>query len=124
MSLNRWLIVILMMAFFLALNPLGAQAQAGPYRHFGPHSKYHHPHGKAYGWHGSRHHAFDRYQKHFRRCGKGPRHLHHFAHQAGPPPVAYVAPVTPIIGVPYSQPQPFYSQPATPGFSGQLNWNF
>ena len=121
MNLNRWLSVILMMGLFLALNPLGAQAE--PYPPFGPHPKYHHPRGNAYGWHGQRHHAFDRHQKHFRRSGIGPQHPRHYANYAGPP-VAYAAPVAPIIGIPYSQPQPFASRPAIPGLSGNLNWNF
>jgi hypothetical protein len=123
MNLNRWLSVILMMGLILALNPLGAQAR--PYPHFKHHPKYHHPHGNAYGRHGPRHHAFDRHHKHFRRSCKGPHNPRHYVHHAGPPPVVYVAPVTPIIGIqPYSQPQPFFSQPATPGLSGQFNLNF
>lgn len=108
MNLKKWLTVILIMGLFLAFNPLSGQA--GPY---------HHPYGKAYGWHGKRHHGFDRGRKHSRHCYRGPHDSHHFA---GPPPVAYVTPVTPLIGIPYAQPQ--YSQPATPGFSGSLNYNF
>jgi len=121
MNLRRWLSVILMMGLILALNPLGAQAE--PYSHFRYHPKYHHPRGNAYGWHGPRHHGFDRPYKHFRRSGMGPHHPRHYAHHAGPP-VAFVAPVAPIIGIPYQQPQPFFSQPATPGLSGQLQFNF
>ncbi len=122
MNLKRWLSVILMMGLILALNPLGAQA--GPFSHFKHHRKYHHPYGKAYGWHGPRNHAFGRHHKPFRSSWRGPYHHRHYVHHAGPAPVAYVAPVAPIIGIPYSQPEPFYSQPATPGLSGQLNWNF
>ena len=111
MNLNRWLSVILMMGLILALNSLSAQAD--PYR------PYHHPHGNAYGWDGPRPHGFNRHYKHFR----GSHHSQQYAHHAGPP-VAYVAPVAPIIGIPYQQPQPFFSQPATPGLSGQLQFNF
>jgi hypothetical protein len=121
MYLNRWLSVILMMGFILVLNPLGAQAD--PYPHFKHHPKYHHPHGKAYGWHGSKHHGFDRpYKKHFRHAGMGPHHPRQYGHYAGPP-VAYVTPVAPMVGIPYQQPQP-YSQPPIPGLSGNVNWNF
>jgi hypothetical protein len=109
MNLNRWLTIILMMGLILALTPLGAQA--GPYPHFEEHPRYRHPHGKAYGWHGARHHAFDRHHKHFR----------HYAHHAGPPPVAYVTPVAPVVGIPFAQPQPYFPQP---GLSGHLQWNF
>jgi hypothetical protein len=118
MNLKRWLSVILMMGLILALNPLGAQAD--PH-----HPRYHHPRGNAYGWDGPRQHASARHQKHFRRSCNGPRHPRHHGRYAGPPQVAYVTPVTPIIGIqPYTQPQPYYSQPATPGLSGNLNWNF
>ena len=114
MNLKRWLSVIMTMGLILAFNPLGAQARP-----------YHHPHGKAYGWYGSRHHGFDRHHKHFRRHGRGPQHPHYMERVCGgPPPVAYVAPVAPVIGIPYAQPQPYYSQPATPGLSGQIQWNF
>lgn len=108
MNLKRWLTVILMMGLIIAFNPLSGQA--GPY---------HHPHGKAYGWYGKKHHGFDRRHKHFRYSHRGPNHSHYYA---GPPSVAYVTPVAPLIGIPYAQPQ--YSQPATPGFSGSLNYNF
>ena len=116
MNLSRWLSVILMMGLILALSSLSAQAD--PYR------PYRHPHGKAYGWYGKRHHDFGRHHKHFRRSCNGPRNPH-YADQfyGGPPPVAYVASV-PVIGIPYSQPQLNYSQPAIPGLSGSLNWNF
>jgi hypothetical protein len=53
----------------------------------------------------------------------GPRHPHQYGHYAGPP-VAYVTPVAPIVGIPYQQPQPYYSQPPIPGLSGNVNWNF
>jgi hypothetical protein len=114
MNLKRWLSVFLMMGLILALNPLGAQARP----------KYHHPRGNAYGWDGPRHHNFERHQKHFRRSCKGPHHHREYGHYAGPPQVAYVTPVAPIIAMPYQQPQPYYSQPANPGLSGNLNWNF
>ena len=120
MSLNRCLSVILMLGLFLALNPVGAQAD--PYASCGPHPKYHHPRGNAYGWHGKKYQAYDCHPKHFRGSGMGPHHPRPYAHYAGPP-VAYVAPVAPIIGIPYSQPQS-YSQPAPPGLSGNLNYSF
>ena len=120
MNLGRWLSVILMMGLILVLNPLGAQAD--PY--FKHHPKYHHPRGKAYGWHGPKHHGFDRpYKKHFRHAGMGPHHPHNYGYHAGPP-VAYVTPVAPMVGIPYQQPQPYSSQPPIPGLSGNLNWNF
>jgi hypothetical protein len=117
MILRRWLSVILMMSFILGLTALNAQAD--PYR------PYHHPRGNAYGWDGPRSHGFDRHHKHFRRSCKGP-HKHHYRDRVyeGPPPVAYVAPVAPVIGIPYAQPQPYYAQPPTPGLSGQLQYNF
>ena len=122
MYLNRWLSVILMMGLILVLNPLGAQAD--PYPHFKDHPKFHHPQGKACGWHGPKHHGFDRpYKKHFRHSGMGLQHPHQYGYYAGPP-VAYVAPVAPIVGIPYSQPQSYSSQPAIPGLSGNLHWNF
>jgi hypothetical protein len=117
MNLPRWLSVILMMGLIMALSPLAAQADPPFERPY-----YRHPHGNAYGWHGPRPHYFDRHHKYFRRSGMGPHNPRHYMHHAGPPPVAYVAPVTPIIGIPYSQPQPFFSQP--PGLSGQLQFNF
>lgn len=121
MNLKSWLSGILVMGLILALIPLSAQAR--PYSFYDDHPKYHHPRGNAYGWHGPKHHG-RQYNKHFRHHGKGPCHSPYYAHHAGPPPVAYVAPVTPVIGIPYAQPQPYYSQPAIPGFSGNLNWNF
>jgi hypothetical protein len=117
MKLNRWLSLIMMLGLVLAFNPLGAQAD--PYPPYGHYPKYHHPRGNAYGWHGNKHQAYKCHQKHFRRSGMGP-HSHHHAYQAGPP-VTYVAPV---VAIPYSQPQPFPSQPAVPGLSGNINWNF
>ena len=123
MNLKRWSIVILMMGLFLVLSPLGAQAE--PYPPFEPHPNYHHPHGNAYGWHGRRPHAFDRHRKYFRRSYRGPHNPRPYVHQvyAGPPPVAYVGPVTPIIGIqPYPQPQPFFSPPAPPGLHGQITF--
>jgi hypothetical protein len=114
MSLKRWLSVIMTMGLILAFSPLGAQARP-----------YYHPHGKAYGRYKARHHGFYRRHKHFRHRGRGP-HRPHYRERAygGPPPVAYVAPVAPVIGIPYAQPQPYYSQPAIPGLSGQIQWNF
>ena len=117
MKLSRWLSVILMVGLILALSSLSAQAD--PYR------PYHHPHGNAYGWDGPRHHGFDRPYKHFRRYLRG----HTIATMydrvyGGPPAVAYVTPVAPVIGIPYAQPQPYSSQPAARGLSGQLQYNF
>jgi hypothetical protein len=123
MNLNRWLNVAVMLGLILILSPLGAQAD--PYPRFESHQKYHRPQGKAYGWHGGRPHGYDRYQKQFRCSGGGPRNFHPYAHQvyAGPPPVAYVAPVAPIIGIQQiPQPQPIYSQPGPPGFHGQITF--
>ena len=51
MNLRKCLSVILMMGLILAVSSLSAQAD--------PYHRYHHPHGKAYGWHGSRHPAHD-----------------------------------------------------------------
>jgi hypothetical protein len=115
MKLNRWLSVILMVGLILVLSSLTAQAD--PYRPF------HHPRGHAYGW--EKHHGFDRHDKHFRRFGKGP-HRYHYVERVygGPPTVAYVAPVAPVVGIPYAQSQPYYSQPAPRGLSGQLQYNF
>jgi hypothetical protein len=110
MNLKRWSCLILMTGLILALNPLNAQAE--------PYPTYHYPHGNAYGWYGPGPHGFDRHHRHFRRFCGGP------GFYAGPPPVAYVAPVAPVIGIPYMQPQPFFPQPAPPGFSGQLNFSF
>ena len=123
MNLKRWSAVILMMGVFLALSPLGAQPE--PYPPFEPHPNYHHPHGNAYGWHGPRPHAFDRNQKYFRGSCMGPHNPRPYMHQvyAGPPPVTYVRPVTPIIGIqPFPQPQPVFSPPAPPGLHGQITF--
>lgn len=119
MKPSRWLSIILMMGGILALSALGAQAE--PYRYFN------HPHGHAYGW--EKHHGFDchfdRHFKHFRRFGRGPHHSHYVERvYGGPPAVAYVAPVAPVVGIPYAQPQPYFSQPAPRGLSGQLQYNF
>jgi hypothetical protein len=118
MSLNRWLSVILMLGLILALSPLGAQAE--PYR---PYDRpyYHHPHGNAYGWDGPRHRDFDRHREF---CG--PRHFRTYEQQVyAAPPVAYMAPVAPIMGYQACpQPQPYYSQPAAQGLHGQFNFGF
>jgi hypothetical protein len=117
MNLKSYLGLILMTGLFLAFSPLSAQAD--PYR------PYHHPRGHAYGWDGPRGHGFDRRHKHFRRSHRGPHNPHYVERvYAGPPQVAYVTPVAPVIGIPYAQPQPYFSQPPTPGFSGQLQYNF
>ena len=117
MNLKRWLSVILMLGLILAFNPLGAQAD--PYR------PYHHPPGNAYGWDGQGPHGFNRHYKHFRNSCKGPHNPHYVARvYGGPPPVAYVVPVAPVIGIPYAQPQPYFSQPAPRGLSGNLNFGF
>ena len=118
MNLRRCLSFILMMGLILALNPLSVQADP-----------YHHPHGRAYGWHGPKHHGFDRYYKHFRRSCKGTHNPYYVDRFYGEPPsVTYVTPVAPVMGIPYApQPQPYYyqpSQPAMPGFHGQFNYNF
>jgi hypothetical protein len=116
MNLKRWSTLILMLGLLLALSPLGAQADPPN----GPHPHYRHPHGNAYGWHGGRHHNFDRHRKYFRRYNHRP--YWHRAY-AGPPAVAYVAPVTPIIGIqPCPQPQPFFSPSMSPGFHGQITF--
>jgi hypothetical protein len=108
MNLRRFLCVILMMGLILALTYLNAKAD--------PPRPYHHPHGNAYGWDGPRPHHH-----------KGPRNRY-CANQVYvvPPPVAYVAPVPPVVGIPYAppQPQPYVPQPATPGLSGQFQFNF
>jgi len=116
MNLKRWSNLILMIGLLLVLSPLGAQAEPP----FEPHPNYHHPHGNAYGWHGPRHHHFDRHHKYFRRYNRRP-HVHRV--YTGPPPVAYVGPVTPIIGIqPYPQPQPFFSPSGPPGIHGQITF--
>jgi hypothetical protein len=109
MNLKRLFCVILMMALILALTYLNAKAD--------PHGPYHHPRGKAYGWDGPRPHHH-----------KGP-HNPRYVDQVFvvPPPVAYVAPVPPVVGIPYTplpQPQSYCPQPATPGLSGQFQFNF
>ena len=122
MSLNRWLSVILMLGLILALSPLGAQAD--PYQPFEPQPYYHHPHGNAYGWDGPRH---DRHRDYYRGSCEGPRHPRPYVQRvyAVQPPVAYVTPVAPIIGIqPCPQPQPYYSQPAAQGLHGQFNFGF
>jgi hypothetical protein len=118
MNLKRWLSVILMMGLILAYNPFGAQAD--PYR------PYHHPPGNAYGWDGPRPHGFDNhYKKHFRRSYRGPHNPHYVGRvYGGSPQVAYLAPVAPVIGIPYAQPQPYNSQPAPRGLSGNINFGF
>jgi hypothetical protein len=120
MNLRRWLSVILMMGLILALNSLSAQAD--------PYGPYHHPRGHAYGWDGPRHHDFGRHYGHYRRTCRGPHNTHYVERvYTGPPAVAYVAPVAPVMGIPYPQPQPYYSQPyqsGPPGLHGQFNYNF
>jgi hypothetical protein len=117
MNLSKWLSVILMMGLILALKSLSAQADS--YR------PCHHPYGNAYGWDGPKHHGFDRHYKKYWRSCKGPKNHHHVTRvYGGPPPVAYVSPVAPVIGIPYAQPQPQFSQPAPRGLSGQLQYNF
>ena len=114
MKLSRWLSVILMMGLILALNSLSAQA--------GPNitTRMEMPMGGM---------AKSIMALIVTRSISGATVMVHtipvmYAHHGGPPHVAYVTPVTPMIGIPYSQPQPNYSQPATPGLSGNLNWNF
>ena len=118
MNLSRWLRVILMMGLILALNSLSAQAD--------PYPPYHHPRGNAYGWDGPRPHGFDRHHKNFRRSCRGPHNPHYGDRvYGGPPRVAYVVPVAPVMGIPYAQPQTQpYSQPAARGLSGQVQYNF
>jgi hypothetical protein len=119
MNLRRWLSVILMMGLILALSSLGAQAE--------PHWAYHHPRGHAYGWDGPGPHHFGHHYRPW-RAYRGPHNRCYMdrAYQ-GPPAVAYVAPVAPIMGIPYPQPQPYYSQPqqyGPPGLHGQINYGF
>lgn len=131
MNLKGRLSIILMTGLILAVSAPGAQAD--PY--YGP---YHRPHGHAYGWdgpgphdygwEGPRHHEFDRHYEHYRHACRGP-HNHHYAERVygGPPAVAYVAPVTPVMAMPYAAPQPYFSQPsqqASPGLHGQFNYGF
>ena len=118
MNLRRWLSVILMMGVILALSSLSAQAD--PY-----HGPYHRPHGHAYGWDGPRHHDFDRHHEHGRRSCRGPHNPHYVERvYGGPPAVAYVAPVTPVMAIPYAPPQPYFSQPGPRGLHGQFNYGF
>ncbi len=123
MNLRRWLSVILMMGVILAVNSLSAQAD--PY---GPYGPYHRPHGHAYGWDGPRHHDFDRHYRHGWRSSRGPHQPRCVERvYGGPPSVAYVAPVAPVMGIPFAAPQPYFSQPyqsGPQGFHGQLNYNF
>jgi hypothetical protein len=118
MNLRRWLSIILMLGVILALSSLSAQAD--PYRPYRWH-----PRGHAYGWDGPRHHRFDRYERRFGHRWRGPHHPY-FAKRCygGAPPVAYVTPVAPVVGVPYAAPQPYYSQPGPRGLSGSIQYNF
>jgi hypothetical protein len=124
MKLKSWSIIFLMLGFFLVLSPLGAQADPYPPFERHPNYRYHHPHGKAYGWHGKRPYAYGRHHKYFR----GPYRFHHRRSYVervytAPPPVAYVAPITPIVGVqPCPQPQPMYAPSPLPGIHGQINF--
>lgn len=117
MNLKRWSALILIMGLILAFTPPGAQAE--------PYPGYHHPRGHAYGWHGSRRHGFERRHKHFRGSSRGPLHHRHMDRvYTGPPRVSYIEPVPQVVGIPYVQPQPYYSPPATPGLSGHFEYNF
>ena len=111
--MNRWFSVILMTGLILALSSLSAQAD--PYKPYDHH---------AYGW-DDRAHGFCHHHEYFGHPYRGP-HLHHYLERVygGPPPVAYVAPAAPVIGIPYAQPQPYFSQPAPRGLSGTLQYNF
>ena len=110
MNLRRWMSLILVMGLVLALSSLSALAD--------PDWPYHRRHGHAYGW--------DGHGKHFRHSCKGPHHVHYVERvYGGPPAVAYVAPVAPVMGIPYAPPQPYFSQPSgPPGLHGQFNYNF
>ena len=119
MNLKGWLSIILMMGLILALSALGAQAD--PYGH-------HRPRGHAYGWDGPGPHDYGCHGRHFRHSRRGP-HNHHYAERGygGPPAVAYVAPVTPVMAMPYAPSQPYFSQSsqqAPPGLHGQFNYGF
>ncbi len=126
MNLRRWLSVILMMGVILALNSLSAQAD--PYGPDGPYGPYHHPYGHAHGWDGPRHHDFDRHHEHCWRSCRGPHNRYYVDRvYGGPPAVAYVAPVAPVMAVPYAAAQPYFSQPqqsGPPGLHGQINYGF
>ncbi len=116
MNLKKWLSIMVMVGLILALSSLSVQAD--PYR------PYHHPRGNAYGWDGPRHHDFERFDRHAWRHNGGPHHPRYVERVYGGPPVAYVAPVAPVGGIPFAQPQPYYSQPAPRGLSGNLQYNF
>jgi hypothetical protein len=123
MNLKRWSTIILMMGLFLVLSPLGSQAD--PYPPCGPHANYHRPHGNAYGWHGQRPHGSDHHQGYYRGSRMGMHHPRPYVQKfyAGPPQVAYVTPVAPIVGIqPYQPPQPVFSPPASPGLHGQITF--
>lgn len=117
MSLKRWLSVFLMLGLILALSPLGAQAEP----HFKHHPRYHHPHGKAHGWH--KRHA--RGHRHAYRHWREKHYPRRYVRYVAPPAVTYVQPVAPLVAIqPYPAPQPLYSQPAAPSFSAQFNFGF
>jgi hypothetical protein len=120
MNKRRWLSVILMMGLILALSTLCAQAE--------PYWAYRHHRGHAYGWDGPGPHHYGRHYKHSRGSCGGPhnRYVVERVYER-PPAVAYVAPVAPVMGIPYPQPQPYYSQPqqyGPLGFHGQINYGF
>jgi hypothetical protein len=120
MNLKKWSIVILAVGLLLALSTLSAQADP-PFDH----PYYRHHHGNAYGWDGPGHHRDFYRHRYFRRSWMGPHYPRACVNQvyAGPPPVAYVGPVAPIIGFqPYQQPQPYYSAPGPPGLHGQITF--
>ncbi len=107
MNLKRWLSFFLTLGLFLTLSPIGVQAD--PYRH-----------GHDYGWYGPGPHEFKRHRKHFKHYCKGPHYVREV--YVAQPPVAFVAPVAPMM-VP--QPQPYYSQPSVPnGLHGSLTFGY
>ena len=116
MNSRRWLsVMLLMMGLILALNTQSALAD--------PYEPYHHHPGQAYGGDAPRHHDFDRHYESFRRSCRGPHNRHYVERvYGGPPSVAYVTPVAPVMGIPYASPQT--SQPVPPGLHGQINYNF